>query len=76
MVLSPSIQGDREAGLRACEKGTHSLRGNQATASSGVDVGETTGNKVEGDTSGTLVDNGKEASRLGRGGRSLTRGTL
>lgn len=76
MVLSPSIQGDQEAGLRACEKGTHSLRGNQATALSGVDVGETAGNKVGGGTSGTLVDNGKGASRLERGGRSLAREML
>ena len=51
MVPSPLTQGDREAGLRACEKGTHSLRGNQATALSGVGVGETAGDKVEGGAS-------------------------
>ena len=49
MIPPLVVQGDREAGLRPREKGTHSLGGNQATAPKSVGVGEIRGDKAASD---------------------------
>jgi hypothetical protein len=63
--------GNWEACLRVRGKDAHRRRGNQATASRDVGVGETGGNKTPGARVGTPVDNGRGACGLERGARFL-----
>lgn len=68
-----AAQGDREAGFRPREKGTHSSRGIQATAPN-AGVGETGGNKAAGDASPGTVDNCRGAQAAWERARDLDEG--